>query len=70
MENVIRNIVTGQTDGVNTGFELARSFADERQKKTGNKCVVRRVLDNVDTYNGRDREWFSFDVVEILEVVQ
>ena len=67
MENVIRNIVYGQTDGKHTGFELARYIADEHKKETGNICTIRRVLDYVDQYNGRDREHFSFDIVELIK---
>ena len=67
MENVIRNIEQGaqRADGPERGFDLARKIADEHEKKTGNKCLVRRVLDYVDQFNGRDREHWSFDVVEI-----
>ena len=66
MENIIRNIVAGQTDGKHTGFELARFIADEHEQKTGNKCTVNRVY-YVDQFNDRDREHFSFDVIEIIE---
>lgn len=67
MENIILNIKEGEhlgNDMGKSGFNLARHIADERMKETGNKCYVRRVLDYVDQFNGRDREHFSFDVVE------
>ena len=66
MENIIRNIVAGQSDGERTGVDLARHIADEHEAKTGNRCTVRRVLDYVDQFNGRDREHYSFDIVEVL----
>ena len=66
MKNLIENIKEGQTDNTHTkGFELARKIADKHTQKTGNRCVVQRVLDYVDQFNERDREWFSFDVIEI-----
>ena len=67
MENIISNITAGTTNGKETGFHLARKIADEHAKATGNTCQVRRVLDYVDKFNDRDREHFSFDIVEILE---
>ena len=67
MENIIRNIVPGQGDGKSSGFKYARKIADEHTEKTGNQCHVRRILDSVDQYNDRDREHFSFDVIEIIE---
>ena len=67
MENIIRNIVPGQCDSEHRkGFRLARHIADEHEKETGNRCVVKRVLDYVDQFNDRDLEHFSFDVVEII----
>lgn len=68
MKNVITNIPRGSTmgTGIESGFDLARKIAKEHEEKTGNKCTVRRVLDYVDQYNGRDREHWSFDVVEII----
>ena len=68
MENLIKNIKNGAVSNELTlsGFDLARHIADEHEKISGNKCVVRRVLDYVDQYEGRDREHYSFDVVEIL----
>lgn len=66
MKSLIENIKEGQTDNTHTnGYELARKIANEHTQKTGNRCIVQRVLDNVDQFNGRNREWFSFDVVEI-----
>ena len=67
IKNLITNIVSGQSDGKNTGWELARKKADEHQKKTGNTCIVQRVLDYTDQFNGRDREHYSFDVIEIIK---
>ncbi len=69
MENIIKNIKDGEhwgDDRSKSWFDLARYFADEHEKKTGNKCCVRRVLDYVDTFNDRDREHYSFDVIEIV----
>ena len=66
MENVIDNIKDGQGTASTTGFNLARKLADEHQQVYGNKCVVRRVLDYVDQFNDRDREHYSFDVIEII----
>ncbi len=63
MNNIIKNI----SDGPGLGVNLAREYADKHEKKTGNKTIVTRVIDYVDQYNGRDREHFSFDVIEIIE---
>jgi len=59
IQNIIRIIGDRQTDGIRIGFDLARHIADEHEKKTGNKCVVRRILYRVDQ--------FSFDVVELVD---
>jgi len=66
MENIIRNIKDGVSDGKNSGVALARHIADEHEKETGNRCIVRRIVDYVDQFDGRDREHFSFDIVEII----
>jgi hypothetical protein len=70
MNNVVNNIKAGEKhdafEGV-SGFKLARAIADERENKTGNRHAVQRVLDYVDQFNGRDREHYSFDVVEIIK---
>jgi len=68
MENIIKNIKDGAHQGSDTsksGFDLAKHIANEHEKKTNNKCHVRRVVDYIDQYNGRDREHYSFDIVEI-----
>jgi len=66
MENIVRNIKDGVSDGKRSGVELARHIADEHEKSTGNRCLVRRIVDYVDQFDGRDREHFSFDIVEII----
>ena len=69
MENLIINIEDGSHRGDDmskSGFELARYLGDEHFEKTGNRCVVQRVLDRVDRFNNRDREHYSFDVIEII----
>ena len=69
MENVIRNVVAGAMDASypsKSGFTLARAIADEHERKTGNTCIVKRILDGTDTYDDRVREHFSFDIVEIF----
>jgi len=67
MENIIKNIKEGQGDDKHSGFNYARHIADEHEKKTGNKCIVRRFLDYADIFNGERREFYSFDVVELLK---
>lgn len=70
MENLIYNIKQGATSnayGHVSGYDLAQKIADEHEKKTGNKCLIRRVIDYIDQFNGRDREHFSFDIVEIID---
>ena len=47
MKNLIGNIVTGQSDGKNTGHELARKIADENEVATGNKTIVNGRVNNV-----------------------
>lgn len=66
IKNLIRNIKTGQGDDTHKGFEYARKLADEHQQKTGNKCLVSRVIDYRDRFDGEIREHFSFDVIEIV----
>ena len=65
MENIIENVKWGQGTET-TGFRLARQIANKHQEKTGNRCIVRRIVDYVDQFNGRDREHFSFDVIEMV----
>lgn len=69
MENIINNIgaKSHNSDLGLKGVELARHYADENQKATGNKTVVRRILEYTDYYNGDKREHFSFDIVELLD---
>ena len=70
MENIIDNIPAGTIMDKypgKSGFTLARAISDAHEEKTGNRCVVRRVLDMIDQYEGRDREHYSFDVVELTE---
>jgi len=64
-ENIIRNIKAGQTDNTATGVELAMKIARKYISETGRECRVRRVLDYVDRFDGRDREHWSFDVYEV-----
>ena len=64
MENIVTNIKDGGIDG----FTKARKIADENQAKTRNVTLVQRVVDYVDQFRGRDREHFSFDVIEIVKV--
>jgi len=67
MENITNNIKWGATCDLfpnKTGFHLARAIADAHEASTGKRTVVRRVVDYVDQYDGRDREHFSFDIVE------
>ena len=66
MENVINNIKYGQGDGIHTGVHFARYLADQHTENTGNRCLVRRIIDYVDKFDGREREHHSFDVVEIV----
>jgi len=69
IENVITNVRVGEhrnDDMSKSGFKLARHIADEHTTITGNRCVVKRILDSVDKFDGRDREHYSFDVVEII----
>lgn len=66
MRNIIMNIKQGQGDDMRKGFDYARKVADAHQKETGNKCVVERIIDFKDKFNGETREHFSFDVVEII----
>lgn len=66
MKNIIRNIKDGQGDGTASGFEYARKIANDHEQKTGNKCVVERIVDNRDRYDGEIREHYSFDVIEII----
>ena len=71
MENIIENIKDGSIHGgypSKSGFTLARAVADEHERKTGNTCIVKRILDNTDVYDGRVREFFSFDIVEIIDI--
>ena len=60
MENIIRNIKTLDA------FDVARKIANDNQEKTGVTTIVRRVVDYEDVFNGRVRQHFSFDVVEIV----
>ena len=66
MKNIIKNIKEGQGDGTSSGFEYARKLADEHENKTGNKCLVERIVDCRDRFDGEIREHFSFDVIEII----
>lgn len=66
MKNIIRNIKEGQGDGTDSGFEYARKLANEHEKKTGNKCLVERIIDYRDRFDGEIREHYSFDVIEII----
>ena len=69
MKNIIDNVKTGSTHDkhpMTSGFTLAQAIAEEHTKKTGNRCVIQRVLDYVDRFNDRDREHYSFDVIEII----
>ena len=68
MKNIIRNISVSMTDSNRklSGIELAIQLAKENELSTGNITSVIRVLDYVDVYNNRDREHYSFDVVELL----
>lgn len=61
MENIIRNIKVGGS----SGFDRARSIADKHQEKTGNVCIVRRILDYTDIFNDAPRNHYSLDIVEI-----
>lgn len=65
-ENIIVNVKAGTIVDCLKGFELARDIANKSELETGNKTTVRRILDYVDQYNGRDREHYSFDVVELI----
>ena len=62
MKNIIANIKQGQGDDTHKGFDYARKLADNHSKK----CVVRRIVDYRDRFDGEIREHYSFDVVEIL----
>lgn len=66
MKNLIRNIKEGQGDETSNGFEYARKLADEHEQKTGNKCIVERIVDYRDRFDSEIREHFSFDVIEII----
>ena len=66
MQNIIINIKPAQGDDTHKGFDYARKVADDHQKKTGNKCIVNRIIDYKDRFDGEIREHFSFDVIEIL----
>lgn len=69
MKNIIENIKYGaHKENVRNkcGYELARHIADEHQEKTGNRCIVERVLDYTDSYNDEPRYHYSFDVIEIV----
>ena len=71
MENIIKNVKDSEKSGLpqyemKSGFDLARQIADEHHKNTGNPCHIRRILDYVDQFSGRDREFYSFDIVEII----
>lgn len=62
MENIIANIKHG------CNYEFARKIADEHEQKTGNRCLVKRIIDFRDRYDGEIREHFSFDVIEIIDI--
>ena len=69
MKNIIENVKRGETwSGYpnKSGYDLARAIADGNEIETGNKTIVTRIVDYVDQYNNRDREHFSFDVIEII----
>lgn len=66
MKNVIKNIKEGQGDDEHKGFDYARKVADVHQQTTGNKCIVTRIIDYRDRFDGETREHFSFDVIEII----
>ena len=68
MQNIIDNIPAGAIGGSPTkkGFELARHMADEYEAETGRKCIIQRILDYTDEYNGEPRYHYSFDIIEIL----
>lgn len=67
MQNLIKNIKHGATDGNKSGFDLAVKIAEEHEKKTGNKTIVTRIIDYIDQYDGNDRLHYSFDVIEIID---
>jgi len=70
MKNLIKNIKDGEHMGSFTtasGYDLAKKLAEENEAKTGNKTIVQRVRDSFDYYNGEIREFYSFDVIEILD---
>ena len=69
MKNIIANIKRGATSDaypLKSGYDLAKARAENHQTKTGNKTCVVRIIDYVDTYENREREHFSFDVIEII----
>ena len=47
-------------------YEYFSKLAKELEEKTGNKHVITRVLDYTDRYEGRVREYYKFNLVEII----
>ena len=64
MGNIVQNIKDGQTDGTVQGFELAQKLGRKHLRDTGRTTRIRRILDYIDQFNGRDREHWSFDLYE------
>lgn len=71
MKNLICNVKNGSDMRIDNeqyySFDLAKKIAELHTEKTGNKCVIDRILDYTDSYDNNVRYHFSFDIYEILD---